>query len=66
MNSFALTWAHIQKLYASKGGKNEGCADAGDRDKEKFQCPVCNASVWGKPTTNVICGKDRVNMLKAK
>jgi hypothetical protein len=65
-DGFALTWAHIQKLYASKGAKDEIGAGTTDRDKEKFQCPVCNACVWGKPTTNVFCGKDRVNMLKAK
>ena len=32
------------------------------KNKRKFLCPVCNAIVWGKPTTFVICGQDRVVM----
>jgi len=57
---------NLQSLERSKLQSPQGPkAPKAPSSKTKFTCPGCEANVWGKPETNVVCGECELPMQAA-
>ncbi|MEM6251305.1 MAG: SprT-like domain-containing protein [Cyanobacteria bacterium P01_D01_bin.156] len=54
-----MPWIHLPKKIDNRkvNSKVRKTGESNSRVKSKFTCPLCQANAWGKPSSNLICGR---------